>query len=118
MSSRTRSFASPCIRSSLAARNHDSACTERPSIGRTHLRFGAWSKHCSGHVHPSSEAKAPSSLQDHTIWNQTRLKEPPQGHDQFARQSNNRNTAEAALGVRHPLAVPDGKPAFRLMAKP
>jgi hypothetical protein len=47
-----RSFASPCIRSSLTARNHDSACTERPSIERTHLAFGASSKHCSGHVQP------------------------------------------------------------------
>jgi len=27
-------------------------------IGRTHLRFGASSKHCSGHVHPSSEASS------------------------------------------------------------
>jgi hypothetical protein len=28
-------------------------------IGRTHLSFGSFSKHCSGHVHPSSEASTP-----------------------------------------------------------
>ena len=84
--SRTRLFASPCIRSSLAARNHDSACTERPSIRRTHLRFGADPKHCSGHVHPSREAKAPSSLQHNTLRNHPRLHEAPQRHDQACGQ--------------------------------
>jgi hypothetical protein len=91
---------------------------ERPSMERTHLCFGAWSKHCSGHVHPSSEAKPLSSLENCPLRDQARFNEPPQRHNQLARDRYDRNPAEAALRIRDTLAIPDGKPTFRLMPKP
>src|SRR5829696_6986106 len=100
--SRTRSFASPCIRSSLTARNHDSACTERPSIETDPSRFRCFIQALlRSRPTPRVRPEAASSLQEHALRDQSRLEEPPQGYDQLARQSNNRNAPYAALSVRH-----------------
>ena len=117
--SRTRSSASPCIRSSAHGsqprfRLHGNGLRWNGPISVSVL----WSKHCSGHVHPSSEAKPLSSLENCPLRDQARFNEPPQRHNQLARDRYDRNPAEAALRIRDTLAIPDGKPTFRLMPKP
>src|SRR3954447_21891355 len=100
------------------ARNQDSACTGTAFDGTDPSLFRCLVQALLRSRPPLERGKALSSLENCPLRDQARFNEPPQRHNQLARDRYDRNPAEAALRIRDTLAIPDGKPTFRLMPKP